>query len=122
MLGKVVLHGISFFWIHLFHIAQAIINRINSIIARFLWSGVGNHTKIHLIGLDSISWLVHMGRWGVPYVRYFNLDPLATNIWWVFNIKGLWKEIIFAKYSNNQSGGLDHCKDVITLEDIFHLA
>lgn len=49
---KAVLQGISIYWMHLFLLPKAVAQRINSIIVRFLWIGVGNIRKPHLVLLD----------------------------------------------------------------------
>lgn len=58
---KAVLQGISIYWMHLFLLPKAVAQRINSIIVRFLWSGVGNIRKPHLVRLDHISDSVEEG-------------------------------------------------------------
>lgn len=58
---KAVLQGISIYWMHLFLLPKAVAQRINSIIVRFLWSGVGNIRKPHLVRLDHISESVEEG-------------------------------------------------------------
>lgn len=77
---KVVLKIISDYWIHLFHIPQAIINKIDSIIAKFLWSRVGVVQKYHPMGLNNIANSIQKGRWGIIESHTFNLVLLVARV------------------------------------------
>lgn len=92
IMTKVILQGIPFFQIHLFYIPQSIIHKIESIISKFIWFGIDSCRNIHLSTLSMISRSIKLGGWGILYSRRFNLALLATNIWRVFNERGLWQK------------------------------
>jgi len=95
---KVVLISILVYWMHLFHIPQAIINKIDSIIAKFFWSGVGAVRKYCLTGLKNIARSVQKGGCGNIESCSFNLALLVASIWRLFFVKGPWQKIMFGKY------------------------
>lgn len=89
IMTKAFLQGLPIFWMHLFHIPQSIIHDIESIIAKFIWYGVGSCRKIHLAGLSTISRPVKMGSWGILDLRRFNIALMETTLWRAFRERGL---------------------------------
>lgn len=95
---NVVLISIPIYQMHLFHIPQVIIHKIDSIITKFLWSRVGVVQKYHLTRLKKIVRFVQKGEWGIIESLSFNLALLVAIICRLFFVKGTSKKIIFGKY------------------------
>lgn len=100
---KVVLQGISVYWLHLFLLPVVITHKINAIFANFLCFGPGQAKTFHLIKLGSLSHPLDLGGLGIMDTKQFNMALLSHNLWWVFNVPNLWSEILKGKYLYNHN-------------------
>lgn len=91
---QVVLSQLFVYWGHLFYLPTSIVEDINRIIARFLWSGSGNTHKFHLVRLDSLCRPKEHDGWGILHTRNFNIALLIKSFWHAMNGPGIWSEIV----------------------------
>lgn len=80
ILIKSVLQSITIYWMHIYKIPKGTVKRINSIIANFLWSGVGADRKTYLIRLEVLACRVDKGGWNIKDLERFNMALLIKNI------------------------------------------
>ena len=93
-----ILNSIPIYWFSLGKIPISIINNLEKLIIRFLWSRTGLVDKIHLIKWDMIFIPRAGGGWVIR-------NPLSSNIalslkcgWKTINSRGLWGILIMKKY------------------------
>lgn len=65
ILIQYVLQQLATYLMHLFIISAYISSKIRSIMAHFLWSGVGRKNKYHLIAWDTIVNTKELRGWGI---------------------------------------------------------
>ena len=84
-------------------IPLAIISRINSLIAKFLWSGSLQRNKIHLVSWHKLCSPWKVGGWNIKDLALFNVVILLKTGWRVISQPGLWRSILRAKYWKEDS-------------------
>jgi len=87
---------------HIFHIPQSTIKKIESIVRHFLWLGSGTKRRTPLVGLNLISRPIKNGGWGLLNLKNFNLAHSFANLWRNFEEQGLWQKVMVVKYLHNR--------------------
>ena len=71
----------------------------------FLWIGIGDDRKIHLVNWSKICSPVKNGGLGIRCLRRFNSTLLAKWLWrYGLENDALWRRVIGAKYGNEWGG------------------
>ena len=91
------------YWGHLYSLPVFILDRINAVIAHFLWVGISSDWKYHLCKLSLITVPKFLGGWGLLDIRFFSNVLLAESLWRALNGNGIWSKIIECKYINDRS-------------------
>ena len=67
----------------------------------FLWTGIGDDRKIHLVNWSKVCRLVKNGRLGIRCLRRFNYALLTKWLWrYGWENDALWRRVVGAKYRN----------------------
>jgi len=74
------LQQLMVYWMLLFEHPSHIINRTNSILSHFLWSGKGEHKKYHLVKLILITKGIEMDGLGLLDLRRFDWALLVKSL------------------------------------------
>lgn len=101
ILAQSVLAQISVYWAHLFYITSAIVNKLNSLMATFIWGGNKDKRKFHLIKLENITLPKKKGGWGIMNPRLFGRALLCKSLWRVIFGNSLWSQAIKMKCLGN---------------------
>ena len=74
-------------------------NRIEKIQRNFLWGGIGDEPKFHLVKWATVCTPIALGGLGIRKVRLFN-EALLGMWLWRFRMEraALWRQVITVKY------------------------
>jgi hypothetical protein len=85
----------------------AVASRIDKIQRDFLWGGMGEGKKFHLVNWSQVCQPIHLGGLGIRNLRIFNKALLGKWLWRFGNEReALWRQVIVAKYGILMGGGL----------------
>ncbi|KAG7990850.1 hypothetical protein I3843_02G045100 [Carya illinoinensis] len=89
----------------LFTIPASVAARIEKLYRDFLWSGLGDEFKFHLINWDTVCRPISLGGLGIKNLRIFN-RALLGKWFWRYNMEpeALWKVVVHSKYGNLWGG------------------
>ncbi|CAL1392719.1 unnamed protein product [Linum trigynum] len=89
-----------------------VVNRIEKIQRRFVWSGTTDNQRIPLVRWDLCKVSKHNSGLGIVDIKSFNKAMLAKWLWrFASENNSWWKELINTKYSDSQSiWQSDRCK------------
>ena len=82
---------------------SSIISRLNSLIAKFLWTGCLQRNKIHLVCWQRLCAPWRAGGWDIKDIALFNVAILLKTGWRALTVPGLWHYILRAKYWKEDS-------------------
>lgn len=101
ILAQSVLGQICVYWAQLFFIPSAIVNKLNRLMATYIWGGNKDKTKFHLTKLENITLPKKIGRSGIMNLRLFGMALLCKSLWRVLFGNSLWSQAIKMKYLGN---------------------
>ena len=96
---KITLSNLPTYFLSLFPILVAVANRIEKLQRNFLWGGIGDKAKFHLVKWATVCSPISLGGLGIRKVRLFNATLLGKWLW-RFGIENdaLWRQVIKVKY------------------------
>lgn len=100
---QAVLTQLVVYWGHLYYLPEHSVHNINQILANFLWSGPGMHSKIPLVKFQSLCIPKKHGGWGISNIRAFNSALLIKSLWRAIRSNGIWHDIISVKYLHGKN-------------------
>ncbi|KAG7987145.1 hypothetical protein I3843_03G118100 [Carya illinoinensis] len=102
---KSTLSNLPTYFLSLFPLPTSIASKIEKLQRDFLWSGIGDEFKFHLVGWEKVCTPLRVGGLGVHTVRLFNQALLGKWLWrYNYEKEALWKGVIDAKYGSARGG------------------
>ena len=102
---KSTLSSLPTYFLSLFPIPTKVAKRIEKLQRDFLWSGIGDDRKIHLVNWSKVCRPVKNGGLGIQCLRRFNYALLAKWLWrYGWENDAFWRRVIGAKYVNEWGG------------------
>jgi exonuclease III len=102
---KSTLSSLPTYFMSLFPIPASVALRIDKIQRDFLWGGMGEGKKFHLVNWSQVCQPLKMGGLGVRNLRLFNQALLGKWLWRYGNEENaFWRHLISAKYGNSFGG------------------
>uniref|UniRef100_A0A2N9HT73 Reverse transcriptase domain-containing protein n=1 Tax=Fagus sylvatica TaxID=28930 RepID=A0A2N9HT73_FAGSY len=102
---KSTLSSLPTYFLSLFPIPVAVASRIDKIQRDFLWGGMGEGKKFHLVNWAQVCQPIHLGGLGIRYLQIFNKALLGKWLWRFGNEReALWRLVIVAKYGEQHGG------------------
>jgi hypothetical protein len=96
---KSTLSSLPTYFLSLFPIPVSVSARIDTIQRNFLWGGMGEGKKFHLMNWSQVCQPLHLGGLGIRNVRLFNRALLGKWLWRFGNEReSLWRDVILSKY------------------------
>ena len=110
---KSTLASLPTYFLSLFPIPVGVAHRLERIQRRFLWSGMGEDTKFHLVSWSQVCEPIQNGGLGVKDIQRFNKALLGKWLWrFGMERDALWRQVVAAKYGSNWGGwGTKEVKD-----------
>ena len=76
-------------------------SRIDKIQRDFLWGGMGEGKKFHLVNWNQVCQPINLGGLGIRNLRVFNKALLGKWLWrFGTEREALWRQVIVAKYGS----------------------
>jgi hypothetical protein len=102
---KSTLSSLPTYYLSLFPIPVSIAKRIECLQRNFLWGGMGEEHKFHLVAWDRICSPIQQGVLGVRQLIPFNLALLGKWLWrFGLEESHLWRRVVVAKYGEGRGG------------------
>jgi hypothetical protein len=102
---KSTLSSLPTYFLSLFPIPVAVASRIDKIQRDFLWGGMGEDRKFHLVNWNQVCQPINLGGLEIRNLRVFNKALLGKWLWCFGNEReALWRQVIVAKYGSLQGG------------------
>ena len=98
-----VLTNLPVYWMSICRIPKTILNAINYRIFNFIWDGLLEHTKFHLISWDKMEKPKEIGGWAIRNIYLFSRSTNAKILWRTLFLESLWHRAILAKYFKTSS-------------------
>jgi hypothetical protein len=103
-LNKSTLSNIPTYYLSLFLVPMSVANRIEKIQRDFLWGGMGDEHKLHLVSWNQVCHPLRAGGLGIRNVLKFNEALLGKWLWrYATESEALWC-IIKEKYEEQDGG------------------
>uniref|UniRef100_A0A2N9IM18 Reverse transcriptase domain-containing protein n=1 Tax=Fagus sylvatica TaxID=28930 RepID=A0A2N9IM18_FAGSY len=102
---KSTLASLPTYFLSLFTIPVSVARRIEKLQRNFLWGGMGDAPKYHLVSWDQVCSPIPYGGLGVKNLRVFNKALLGKWLWrFGAEETHLWRRVIAAKYGEEWGG------------------
>jgi hypothetical protein len=102
---KSTLSNLPTYYLSLFPVPVSVANRIEKIQRDFLWGGMGDEPKMHLVNWDQVCRPLRAGGLGIRNVLKFNKALLGKWLWrYATESEALWYKIIKEKYEEQEGG------------------
>ena len=102
---KSTLSNLLTYFLSLFPIPVEVANRIEQLQRNFLWSGMGDVKKTHLVKWATVCTPLHSGGLAIRSLRTFNKALFGKWLWRFGNERqALWRRVIGAKYGCEGGG------------------
>jgi hypothetical protein len=102
---KSTLSNLPTYYLSLFPVPVSVANRIEKIQRDFLWGGMGDEPKMHLVNWDQVCRPIRAGGLGIRNVLKFNKALLGKWLWrYATESEALWYKIIKEKYEEQDGG------------------
>jgi hypothetical protein len=104
-LVKSTLSNLFMYYLSLFPIPMGVANRLERLQRDFLWGGIGDEVKFHLMNWMRICTPIKSGGIGVQSLIQFNRALLGKWLWlFAMEREALWRLVIEAKYESRRGG------------------
>jgi hypothetical protein len=105
---KSTLSSLPTYYLFLFPIPSSVALRIDKIQRDFLWGGIGDGKRFHLINWHQVCQPLKFGGLGFRNIRIFNQALLGKWLWrYGTETDAFWRSIIFSKYGDSQGGWIN---------------
>jgi hypothetical protein len=102
---KSTLSNLPTYLLSLFPIPASVAKRIESIQCGFLWGGIGDEFKFHLVNWSKVCSPIKEGGLGIRNLRCFNRALLGKWLWrFASEPKAWWRKVVVAKYGSERGG------------------
>jgi hypothetical protein len=102
---KSTLSNLPTYMMSLFPIPALVAKRIEKIQRDFLWGGMNDETKLHLVEWDKVCSPLDEGGLGIRNIRRFNQALLGKWLWRFAHEEGAWwRSVLVAKYGVDWGG------------------
>jgi hypothetical protein len=102
---KSTLSSLPTYFLSLFTIPKHVAEKIEKLQRNFLWGGLEDGFKHHLVGWNTLCCPLANGGLGVRRVAVINRTLLGKWMWWFGREEThLWRRVIFAKYGLERGG------------------
>jgi hypothetical protein len=102
---KNTLSNVPTYMLSLFPILVDVAKRIEKIQRDFLWGGMNDDFKYHLVEWDKVCSPIDEGGLGIRNMRRFNQVLLGKWLWWFAHEEGAWwRSVLVAKYGSDWGG------------------
>jgi hypothetical protein len=102
---KSTLSNIPTYYLSLFQIPMRVAKRIEKLQRDFLWGGVGDEFKFHLVNCSKVCMTMEAGGLGVRNLIQFNWALLGKWLWRFANEgTAWWRKLVEAKYDVMRGG------------------
>uniref|UniRef100_A0A2N9GQ47 Reverse transcriptase domain-containing protein n=1 Tax=Fagus sylvatica TaxID=28930 RepID=A0A2N9GQ47_FAGSY len=102
---KSTLSSLPTYFMSLFTIPISVVRRIEKLQRNFLWGGMGDEFKYHLVGWDTVCTPKEAGGLGVRSLFWTNKALLGKWLWrFGLEDQHLWRRVIVAKYGADLGG------------------
>ena len=104
-LKKSTLSNLPTYYMSLFPVPMSVAKRIEKIQREFLWGGMGDDQKLHLVSGNQICQPSRATGLGIWNVHKFNQALIGKWLWsYAIESEALWHKIIKAKYEDQDGG------------------
>lgn len=95
------------YWSRIFGLPGKLKKQIESLFARFMWSGLELKKKIHVVTWENVCKLFEEGVLNIRRVKDMNNAGVMKHVWWLAtNKENLWVRWIHEKYLNKNPSRL----------------
>jgi hypothetical protein len=102
---KSTLSNLPTYFLSLFPIPSSVASRIEKLHRDFLWGGIGEEFKYHLVSWSKVCSPISEGGLGIRNLRIFNKALLGKWLWrYAYEREALWKSVVDAKYGSTWAG------------------
>ena len=102
---KSSLSNLPTYFLPLFHLPSEVANRLKKLQRDFLWNGMGDQPKFHLVNWAKVCEPIQNGGLGVKYLRFFNQSLLGKWLWrYGMDREALWRKVVEVKYGSLWGG------------------
>jgi hypothetical protein len=102
---KSTLSSLPTYYLSLFPISVSVAKRIECIQRNFLWGGIGEAHKFHLVAWDRVCSPIQQGGLGVRHLVPINCALLGKWLWrFGLEESHLWRRVVVAKYGVERGG------------------
>jgi hypothetical protein len=102
---KSTLSSLPTYFMSLFPIPASVARRIDKIQRDFLWGGMGDERKFHLVNWSQVCQPLKLGGLGIRNLTKFNKALLGKWLWRYGNEEdAFWRLLICSKYGNSHGG------------------
>jgi hypothetical protein len=102
---KSTLSNLPTYMLSLFPIPADVASRLEKIQRDFLWGGLNDEAKFHLVDWDTVCSPISEGGLGIRSLRKFNQALLGKWLWRYAHEDGAWwRSILVAKYGSSRNG------------------
>jgi hypothetical protein len=102
---KSTLSNLPTYYMSLFPLPVGVANRLERLQRDFLWGGIGDEFKFHLVNWERICRSIKSGGLGVRNLLQFNRALLGKWLWrYAMDREALWRLVVDAKYNSSRGG------------------
>jgi hypothetical protein len=103
--GRLTLSSLPTYFLSLFPIPVGVANRLEKLQRDFLWGGIGNEFKFHLVNWHTICSSKVSGGLGVRNMVMFNKALMGKWLWrYALERDALWRMVVDFKYGSMRGG------------------
>jgi hypothetical protein len=102
---KSMLSNLPIYYLSLFPVPMSVANKIEKIQRDFLWGGMGDEKKLHLVSWNQVCCRLRISGLGIRNVLKFNKALLGKWLWRYANeSEALWCKVIKEKHEEQDGG------------------
>jgi hypothetical protein len=102
---KSTLSNLPTYFLYFFSIPSSVASRIEKLHRDFLWGGLGEDFKYHLVSWSTICSPISEGGLSIRNLRTFNKALLGKWLWcYEHEREALWRSVVDAKYGSTWAG------------------